>query len=173
MKKHFLFIVLVLIFQTIDAQTSMKAYEGGHTYQLSLPNYMSKTGGLNSAASIQYKSVIKDVYGFVIYDTKEELNLVEMNFSSISEFYEEFMNDFLVGEKSKKVSTPKFSTQGKTSFIESDVFYYDQDAELEIFYLVGVVETEKAFYKVISWSSAEKKDQFKVDFQQILYSLKD
>jgi hypothetical protein len=39
---------------------------------------MNKTLGLNSAADIQYKSVVKDVYGFVIYDTKEDLALVDM-----------------------------------------------------------------------------------------------
>jgi hypothetical protein len=173
MRKLIAFVFFVFIQQIIYAQTPTKTYEGGHIFQLNLPTYMSKTGGLNSAASIQYKSVIKDIYGFVIYDTKEELSLVEMNFSSISEFYEEFIKDFLVGEKNRKISKPKISRQGKTSFIESDVTYYDQDAEIEIFYLVGVVETEKAFYKVISWSAADKKDQFKADFQQILYSLRD
>jgi len=55
---------------------------------------MSKTAGLNSAAVIQYKSVIKDVYGIIIEDSKEELSLVEMNYSTIKEFYEDFIKDF-------------------------------------------------------------------------------
>jgi hypothetical protein len=59
------------------------------------------------------------------------------------------------------------------NFIESDITYYDKDAKTEIYYLVGVVETKTAYYKVLSWAVAENKDKFKADFQKILYSLKD
>ena len=54
-----------------------------------------------------------------------------------------------------------------------DASYYDKDAKTEIFYLVGIVETSKAYYKVLSWSTVENKDKFKADFQQIMYSIKD
>ena len=63
----------------------MDKYTVGN-FTVNLPDYMSKTGGINNAATIQYQSVVKDVYGFVILDTKEELSLVEMNFGSVNEF---------------------------------------------------------------------------------------
>jgi hypothetical protein len=174
MRKYYLtYFLICFIGFFVYSQTEMKTHKGGHIFDIDLPIYMSKTGGLNTAAAIQYKSVVKDVYGFVIYDTKEELRLVEMNFLSVKEFYDEFMKDFLKGEKNLKISKPKATTKGEIQFLESDVTYYDKDAEMEIYYLVGVAETKNAFYKVISWSSAETKDQFKTDFQQILFSLKD
>ncbi len=140
------------------AQSKLKEYEAGHTFKISLLEYMSRTIGLNDAASIQFKSVIKDVYGFVIFDTKEELQLAEMNFSSINEFYETFIADFLADQDHRKVSSASFKTIEGTNFSESDLTYFDKDAGIEIYYLFGIVETKKSFYKVLCWAAADKKD---------------
>lgn len=165
--------VLVLCSLGAIAQPKLKEYQAGHTFSVSLPDYMSKTIGLNSAAAIQYKSVVKDVYGFIIFDTKEELSLAEMNYSSLNEFYEDFIDDFLVDQENRKVSTPFFQKKATTNFVECDVTYYDKDVGGDIYYLVGIVETKVSYYKVLSWTTAESKDKFKADFQKILYSIKD
>lgn len=167
-------ITLVLVTTTTFGQNGLIEYKAGHSFNVSLPDYMSKTGGINSDAAIQYKNTVKDVYGIVIFDTKEELDLVEIKFSSTNEFYEDFMKDFVIEEEEKrKVSKPQFLKKGDINFIECDVTYYDKDAQTEIYYLVGIVETKTAYYKVLSWTSAKNKDKFKSDFQKILYSLKD
>ena len=155
------------------AQTSLKEYKAGHTFTVSLPDYMSKTIGLNSASAIQYKSVVKDVYGFIIIDTKEELSLAEMSYASINEFFESFIADFLKDQENRKVSEPKYLKKGNTDFVECDITYFDKDANIEIYYLVGIVETKLSFYKVLSWSASDSKEKFKADFQKILYSVKD
>ncbi|MCC8408387.1 hypothetical protein LJ707_05560 [Mucilaginibacter sp. UR6-1] len=174
MKKLVLLVVTFLSFISIvSAQTTLKQYKAGHTFSISLPDYMSKTIGLNSDATIQYKSKIKDVYGFVIVDSKEDLALAEMNFSSLKEFYENFIAKFLKDEEKRVVSAPVYKKVGDINFVETDVTYYDKEAEAEIYYLAGVVETKAAFYKVMSWATKENKDTFKADFQKILYSLKD
>lgn len=164
---------LVLITTTTFAQTELKQYKAGHSFDIGLPEYMNKTLGLNSASAIQYNSTVKDVYGFVIFDTKEDLALIEIKYSSINEFYEDFIKDFLKDEEKRKVSKPQSKKTEEINFIESDVTYYDKDAKTEIYYLVGVVETKTAYYKVLSWATAENKNKFKADFQKILYSLKD
>lgn len=165
------FIGLVIAFGA-TAQT-MKEYKGGHTFTISLPDYMKRTVGLNDVAAIQYSSTEQDVAGFVIYDTKEELTLAELSFASIKEFYEGFISDFLSDQENRQVSEPVAKTKDGINFIECDASYFDKELEAEVFYLVGVVETKKSYYKVLAWSSAANKDKFKTDFQKILYSLKD
>lgn len=172
-KKITIIIALAFISTAITAQTKMKEYKAGHVFNISLPDYMNKTAGINTASAIQYKSEVKDVYGFVIYDTKEELGYIELNYTSINDFYDEFMKDFLTGEDKLEVSKAISKKIGENNFIESDATYFDKDANMEIYYLIGIVETKKAYYKVMSWTSKEKKDTFKADFQKILYSLKD
>lgn len=172
MKKSVLILFFFAIALSSVAQTT-KEFKAGHAFTISLPDYMSRAVGLNNAAAIQYKSVVKDVAGFIIYDLKEELVLAEMNFTSAREFFDSFIEDFLADQENRKLSEPVSQTKNGINIVEADVTYYDKDAEMDIYYLVGVVETKKSFYKVLSWSGADKKDTFKSDFQKILYSLKD
>lgn len=83
------------------------------------------------------------------------------------------MRDFFVNDESRKVSKPKSKNNDGINFMECDVTVYNEDAAMEIYYFIGIVETKKHYYKVLSWSAADQKDKFKQDFQQILYSLKD
>lgn len=175
MKSSFLipfFCLMLLPFYGIT-QSDLKVFKVGHTFNVSLPVYMSKTGGLNSAAALQYKNTVKDVAGFIIYDTKEELHLVEMEFASITEFYEEFIKDFLKDEEKLTISQPVSKKKGEINYLECDASYYDKEVEMEIYYLVGIVETPKSYYKVLSWCSLQNKDKFKEDFQKIVYSISD
>jgi hypothetical protein len=164
---------ILLCITAINAQTPLKEYKVGHVFSVSLPDYMGKTFGLNNASVFQYKNAVKDVYGFIIEDSKEELGMAELNYTSINEFYEEFIKDFLKDEENRKISKPETQKKGEINFIECDASYYDKDAKIEIYYLVGIVETKYAYYKVLSWAAAENKAKFKADFQKILYSLKD
>ncbi len=174
MKKTATVFVMMMAFLSMPvfSQTKVKEYKVGHIFNVSLPDYMNKTAGLNSAASIQFKNTIKDVAGFIIEDNKEELRLAEMTYGSITEFYDDFIKDFLKDEE-KKISKPFSKKVGKTNFIETDVIYFEKESKIELYYFVGIVETPTAFYKILCWSTAENKDKFKSDFQKILYSLKD
>jgi hypothetical protein len=166
-------ITLVLSGTAAFAQTTVKEFKAGHEFYISLPSYMTRTMSLNSSAAYQWKSTVKDVYGFVIEDNKEELEIAEMTFTSLKEFYENFIGDFLKGQPRRKVSPPLYTEKGDVKYVECDVTYYDKDAKSEIYYLVGIVETKDSYYKILSWSSGESKEKFKADFQKIIYSLKD
>jgi len=166
-------IILVTIVTGSYAQTPLKEFKAGSIFYVSLPDYMSRTVGLNSAATFQYKNAVKDVYGFVIIDDKEEMALADLKYGSINEFFEDFTKDFLEGEDKRKLSKPVYEKKGDLNFAECDASYFDKDADAEIYYHVGVVETKTAFYKVLSWALLENKEKFKADFQSILYSVKD
>lgn len=166
-------LILVLTTSNLLAQTNLKEYKVGHIVSVSLPDYMSRTVDVNNSSIIQYKSTVKDVYGFIIEDNKEELALAEINYSSINEFCEDFAKDFLKDEKKRTFTYPEYQKKGDINFAEYDATYYDKEAKAEIYYLVGIVETKTSYYKVLSYTSKENKDKFKADFQSILYSLKD
>jgi len=165
--------ILFLFTTTISAQTTLKEFKVGHIFYVSLPDYMSKTTGINDAANVQFKNSVKDVYCMIFEDNKEDLELVQMKFSSINDYYENFIKDFLVKEKKKNISQPVSQTIGDNKFIECDATYYDKDVKGEVYYFVGIVETKAAFYKVYCFGNLEAKDKYKADFQKILYSLKD
>lgn len=154
-------------------QTKFTQQKAGNIFYMSLPDYMTRTSGLNDVATLQYKNSVKDVYTIVIEDSKEELNIVDIYYSSINEFQEDFSNDFLKDEEKKTFSKPKFQSKDDTNFAEFDASYYDKDTNIEIYYLIGIVETKTHFYKVLSWTKKENKEKFKADFQKTLYSFKE
>lgn len=165
--------ILVLTTSIAFSQITLKEYKAGHVFYVNLPDYMNKTTGLNTSATIQFNNIAIDVAGIIIEDNKEDLRLAKIKYSSINDFYEDFIKDFLNDEDKRKVSKPQSKKVGRTNFIESDVSYYDKDSKVEIYYFVGIVETSSTFYKVLCWSSLEKKYKFEADFQKILYSIKD
>lgn len=176
MKKNcnLVLLALILVFsQGILAQSNFQNFKAGMVFNISLPDYMSKTIGLNSAATIQFKSVVKDVYGFVITDPKEDLALAEMKFGSVKEYAEDFINEFLKDEDQRKISKAVTVKKGEVNIVEYDASYYDKDSKIEIAYVVGLVETKNSFYKVLCWSAGENKEKFKADFEKIIYSIKE
>lgn len=172
MKSAFSTLVLVLILSISSAQT-FKQYTVGHPVTISLPEYMIRTIGINEAAMFQYKNEVKEVYGFVIEDNKEEMAMADITFSSIGEVYEDFIKDFIEGEQQVKQGNPISQVKGTTKFLEADVSFYDTTAKAEVYYLIGIVETKTSFYKVISYCELANKAKFKEDFRKIIYSLKD
>jgi hypothetical protein len=173
MKKISIALLLVVFSFNSFSQTNLKPVTVGHPVTISIPDYMNRTTGINSSAIIQYKSEVKDIYGFVIEDAKDEMKMAEVNFANAMEFYEDFIGDFVKGEERVIQSKPISQQKAGINFIEADVSFYDKDAETEIYYLIGIVETKTSFYKVLSYCTLESKAKFKADFQKILYSLKD
>ncbi|MDG2433037.1 hypothetical protein [Flavobacterium sp.] len=153
-------------------QTKFNQQKAGNVFDIDIPDYMTRTVGLNDVATVQYKNSVKDIYTIVIEDSKEELAIADIFYASLKEFQEEFEKDFIKDEKKRTSSTPIFTTKNNINYVEYDVSYYDEELQIEVYYLIGIVETKSHFYKVLSWTNLANKDKFKADFQKILYSVK-
>ncbi|CAM4112921.1 hypothetical protein FLAN108750_10905 [Flavobacterium antarcticum] len=153
-------------------QENTKELQFGIPFSITVPSYMNRTTGLNGDAAIHFKNAVKDVYGIIIEDNKEELELSEYYYSSLKEFTESFRSDFLTDEPTKKFSTFTLKTIGDLNFSEFDASYTSAEDGTEIYYWVGLVESKKAFYKILLWTTANKKDVYKEEFRKIFYSFK-
>ncbi len=171
--KNLLWIILMLPATSIFGQSSISELKVGHVFYIDIPDYMSRTAGLNSAASVQFKSSVKDVYGFIIEDSKEDLTLTDMKFASINEFYDFFVKDFLRDEDKRNISPVHTFRKDDKNYLEMDASYYDKDAKSDIYYYVSIVETKDYYYKILCYSALENKEKFKPDFQKILLSLRE
>ncbi|MFA9190060.1 hypothetical protein AAGV28_01650 [Flavobacterium sp. FZUC8N2.13] len=173
MKKTYLALIFIFFTSISIGQTNFIKQKAGHVFYFDMPEYMNKTLGLNDVATIQFKNSIKEVYAIVIEDSKEDLSLLEMYYSSINEFHEDFIKDFLVDEEKRFLSKPILNSKDNINFIEFDASYYDKENDIEIYYLIGIVESKSHFYKVLYWTNKDNKDKFKADFQKSLYSFKE
>ncbi|MBS1927093.1 MAG: hypothetical protein IT254_07740 [Chitinophagaceae bacterium] len=163
--------LLLVCHQTGFSQKTGKEIKVGHIFQVSIPDYMNKTVGLNNVASIQFISPENDVAGFVIEDSKEDLKLADTSFASLKDFYSFFEKDFLSG-LSKRTISPihEFQKNGK-NYLEFDASYFDEDLKSEVSYYVCLIEENDYYYKLICWSAGVNKEKFKPDFQKIALSI--
>ena len=167
------FFGLLLSYTSSFSQTGFRKEKVGHVFNISLPEYMNKTLGLNDAAAIQFVNNQIDIAGIVVLDTKSELALAELNFASAEAFYKDFMTDFLTDEASKKIGEPVSKVMGKNNYVECQASYFDSEVNMELHYFIGIVETPNAYYKVLCWGSKDNLEKYLGDFQKILYSIQD
>jgi hypothetical protein len=57
---------------------------------------------------------------------------------------EEFEKDFIKDEEKRTSSKPLFTQKMILNFVEY-VSYYDSELKIEVYYLVGIVETNRIF----------------------------
>lgn len=117
--------------------------------------------------------MVKEVYGFIIEDTKENLVMDEIHFSSLDEFFQDFINGFVKDKEKLKELKPGYEKSGDLSFAACEYTSEATESMPAIYYLLGMVETKTCYYKVLSWTIAENKEKFSADFKKILYSIKD
>ncbi|CCG52608.1 Hypothetical protein precursor [Flavobacterium indicum GPTSA100-9 = DSM 17447] len=174
MKKIKLLTVLLLA-QFVIGQTKMVEYQTGHVVKLSVPDYMTRTSGLNDDACLEFQNPVKEVYTIVIEDSKENLKLSEINYEGIDEFYDVVFKDLGVGENysNRKLGTPKKKTIGNYTILYNECSLRDKELELNLYYVMGLVETPTSFYQVMSWTLLENKEKFKKDFENIIFTLKE
>lgn len=172
--KEIITLTAILFITKINlAQSTLKQYKAANTLSISAPSYMSKTKGLHPQSTIEFKCNEKDLYTIVLVDTKDELRLKGSKVNTLKKNYDNYIASFPVAENDRKTSTPIYTKKGASNFVEFEITFYDKDSKVNFYYFIGIVETTKAFYRVISWATIESKVKYKADFQKTLYSLID
>lgn len=172
MKKYLTFILLLILCKSTTAQALMDKYKV-EDFTVSLPDYMSKTGGLNNDAAIQFRNMVRDVSGYVIKEGKSVKLFDDPANHDINQVYDQFIKDFLIDKKERKISLVSVSTNGDVKFMNTDLTFLDDETMIYYYYFIGIVETKNSFYKVICASTLDTRNLFKSDFQKIFYSIKD
>lgn len=175
MKKAILLTIggLIGISNFLLAQAPVRTEKVGHVFSITVPDYMTRTIGINDASSVQFKNEVKEVYTFVIEDSKADLELVDMKFSSAMEFYEDFIKDFLKSAKDRVVGSPKTFEQDGVSFVQSEITYYDKDVKGKIYYHITIAETKGYYYKILSYTSESNKVKLKDDLAKLGTTIRD
>jgi hypothetical protein len=172
MKNYLTIILLLILCKATSAQALMDKYKV-EDFTVSLPDYMSKTGGINNDAAIQFRNMVRDVSGYVIKEGKSVKLFDDPANHDINQVYDQFIKDFLIDKKERKISSVSVSTNGEVKFVNTDLTFLDDETMIYYYYFIGIAETKNSFYKVICTSTLDTRNLFKSDFQKIFYSIKD
>ncbi len=172
MKRYLTLILILILCKATTAQTLMDKYKV-EDFTVNLPDYMSKTGGLNNDAAIQFRNMVKDVSGYVIKEGKSVKLFDDPANQDINQFYDQFIKNFLQDKPERKIASAIQSTNGDVKFMSTDLTFLDDETMIYYYYFIGIAETKNNFYKVICTSTLDNKNLFKSDFQKIFNSIKD
>lgn len=173
MSRSLLSIFLLSLPFLAEAQQSFTENRLGHIFYLSVPDYMSPTLGLNDHACAQYQCLEKDLFTFVIEEAKDQLDLVDLHFNSLEEFYNYFEERFLQGTRDRKVEKPVAYQVGNVNFIQTEATYFDPEIKETIYYLVTIAETKTHYYQILSYTPVSNQEMLKPDMIRIANSIHD
>lgn len=162
---------IILLSVSFSYSQKFEIKQGGHSYTMEIPDYMSRTFDLNDVATMQYKNILKETYAIVIEDDKEELQSLGMTFTSPSDFLEYFVQDYYAqAEKREVTEAIEFENNG---YAFSQVELIAETADISLFMVITAVESETHYYKILCWTLLEYKDKYEEDFKRMAKSLKD
>jgi hypothetical protein len=174
---RFIFFLTAALIVTCSAkaQSTFREDKVGHAYSISVPDYMTKTTGLNAAASAQYQGLTKEAATLVIDESKESLELESLKFSSAQEYFDYLMKNFLLDKEDRYISKSKTFKVGDINFVQAEASCYLTDSKTKIYYLETIAETPTYFYQIMSysWGSKESYEKVKDDLKKIAASLKE
>ena len=142
----------------------------GHVFSVSVPDYLQETSGLNDAASFQYQNEVKQAYTMVIDDAKSGLLSVGIAFTSPEDYYRSIESFYLAEGDDITLPLQNTTINGQKAVQISFVRHFDQ---VDLSYLVTVVETPNYFYQIVSWTTVENGNTLMHDFKKIAQSLKE
>lgn len=163
-----------------------------HTYfDLKVPAPMQEMDGLNQEAIAQYSYVeevplennemeVREHYLIVMMEEKEaikgypvelEVDIESYNDDAIESMRKgERIENFTILSQSSEVEKINDADCIKTE-IEASIISYSEPVQL--YYQLGVFETERAFYQVITWCIGDQRSLFKTDMERIVNSFRE
>lgn len=152
--------------------------------QIEIPQQMEEMDELNPTATIEYGyfedlgGEVKENYIIVIPHTKEDLEAetpgaeyTVTNYSDLS------LKTLMANKESYKVlnEVEEESINGMPAMIHEiqASIHVTDSSHIDVFYMLGVFEGEKAFYQVLSWTLFHQKGDFRNDMRHMMYSFKE
>lgn len=172
-----LLLILFTSFISCSNGDEVKLVKTDYDYSIEIPAFLTKVSNLNEDASLQYQHAWKELYMIVIDENKTEMdkaieeydlspeysnnlkgytNLILFNFEENLGLYNISVEDTYINQLPAK----QFSTTGLVDGIE-------------IFYSVALIEGKHKYYQVMTWTLADKKNQYEQQMKDAIQSFKE
>lgn len=146
-----------------------------HLYTIELPGYMSEVTDLSEDASLQYQSIVNDIYVMVFDEPKENLgnaiydNGLESMYSNDLDGYARLLNEG-IDENVEYIDEPEF-TDKKINGLNAKVLDFSGTAEgVKAYWMVAFIEGRNNYYQISTWTSLDRKDELHKDMEAMIES---
>jgi hypothetical protein len=153
--------------------------------EIEIPNRMKEMPKLNAVASIKYGEVIKEDeqvfenYILVLPETFEEIESyelkVELNCKNYHEICKEKLLEGLTDVEMIEESEEPIDLNGSQAIISKlkGNKKINEELTISIYYELAVVQGERGFYQVLSWTLVDQIDRYSDDMDRMTQSFKE
>ncbi len=179
--KNLYFFIVAIFFLISCGQPSDKTQkvEIESRYSLDLPDFLTKTSGLNDNASLQYQNLTKEFYIIVIDESIEEFNeAIEENEEYLDYYlpdfagYSEFVYDLII-ESLYTYESTEWKELKINNLNARQIGINGKISGLDVFYHYTIIEGAKDYYQVLIWTLKDKMEEHKPYMEQIVNSFKE
>jgi hypothetical protein len=170
-RKLLLSIALFSFISSCKQETSFKEVKVNERYSISIPEYLQPCVDLHEDASFQYQNTDKDIYAFVIDERKKTMVSYDLDYDIDLYFKNIASQPFHETIKNGKVSPPKKEKINGNEALVSEIT--GSVDGIDVYYRMGVIETPYAFYQILTWTRADKKEEFQDDMNTMIESFKE
>lgn len=170
-RKLLVSIVLLLWISSCKKETTFKEVKVNDRYSISIPDYLQPCVDLHKDASFQYQNTDRDIYAFVIDERKKTMANYDLDYDINLYFKNIASQPFSQTLKNGKVSEPEHKkVDGHEALVSEITGSVDG---IDVYYKMEVVETPYAFYQILTWTRADKKEEFEPDMDTMIESFKE
>ncbi|MEO9531089.1 MAG: hypothetical protein ABJG68_06245 [Crocinitomicaceae bacterium] len=159
--------------------------QDGDKYEIEIPSRMEFMERLHPEAVIKYAEVRKDTdrvyenYIMILPETHEEIASYELGFEFTTQSYHQHhlksmgsdMVEYTILTPESKVEDIN-GLEGVISEMQGTLVLKDSNL-VDIYYMMGVIQGEKAFYQVLSWTVADQQGLYKRDMERMIRSFRE
>lgn len=134
-------------------------------YAIEVASYLTRTRDLSSTPGLQYHNRYRTVY-LVVEDTYK---------STTDESFEAYCEKVIEGFKKRfgniqVYQLPDTQLNGQRAVLQEITLSTDGE---EVWYYLAMVETQKRYYQICSWTIARRKDKYEQDIRHMVHSFKE
>jgi len=171
--------IFLLFFGCQQSGNKTQKVEINSKYSLDLPDFLSKTSGLNENASLQYQNLLKEFYIIVIDESSEEFyDAIKENQEYLDYYtedflgYSEFVYDLIV-ESLYSYESTEWKDLKINNLNARQIGISGKISGLDVYYHYTIIEGAKDYYQVLIWTLKDKLEEHKPYMDEIANSFKE
>ncbi|MBR9860000.1 hypothetical protein GYB22_04500 [bacterium] len=176
--KIFLILSLFFLFASCQPEEGEQTVSFENKYSLTIPSFLNKAYDLNEEASLQYQNTWKEFYVVVLDEPKEDfITAIESNY--LSELYpndikgySNLLLDFL--KESMTITEESDLKEALINGLPARTIQITGTVEgVECFFTMAYIQGLNDYYQIMTWTLAEKKDDYSSRMMKLLHSFKE
>jgi len=139
-------------------------------YQIDVPSILEEMNELNELASLSYGNGEEELYMIVIDFDKDDLG--DIANLGVDEFYQLLVDDLSGSIQDTKVEDPA-EIRSENMEVRRGIVTRVFNENLDIYYYMNVVETEKTVYQMAIWTLEENATKYRPTMDKVFDSFKE